>query len=51
MFLITEIFNKYNKETEKSTEKIAKIEKQIKEAEQRRFVIEQESVSNRCKLL
>ena len=51
MFQIAEIFNKYNKETEKYTEKIAKIEKQIKEANQQKIIIEQESVSNRCKLL
>lgn len=42
---------KYNEETEKYTEKIAKIEKQIKEANQQKIIIEQESVSNRCKLL
>ena len=48
---IREILNKYNKETEKYTEKEDEIRKQIKEAEQRIFVIEQESVSNRCKLL
>lgn len=51
MFQIAEIFNKYNKGTEKSTEKIAKIEKRIEEANQQKIVIEQESVSNRCKLL
>lgn len=51
MFLIAEKLKKYKEETEKSTEKIAKIEKQIEEAKQQKIVIEQESVSNRCKLL
>lgn len=51
MFQIAEILKKYNEETEKYTEKIAKIEKQIKEANQQKIIIEQESVSNRCKLL
>lgn len=51
MFLIAEKLKKYKEETEKSAEKIAKIEKQIKEAKQRKIIIEQESVSNRCKLL
>lgn len=51
MFLIAEKLKKYKEETEKSTEKIAKIEEQIKEAKQRKIIIEQESVSNRCKLL
>lgn len=51
MFLIAEKLKKYKEETEKSAEKIAKIDEQIKEAKQRKIIIEQESVSNRCKLL
>lgn len=51
MFLIAEILNKYNKETEKYTKKEDEIRKQIEEAEQRKIVIRQECYDNKCKLL
>lgn len=51
MSKISEKLNEYTKESERFLEKIAKVEKRIKEAEQQKIVIEQESITNKCKLL
>jgi hypothetical protein len=48
---IKEKLNEYVKESERFLEKIERVEKRIEEANQQKIVIEQESVSNRCKLL